>query len=296
MARKSAKNRSSKSSATAGKGPNPLGPTALVETLMGGWRPLSRMQVDGFAILRSRGVTRRANSIVPIDPPSDPQALDPALDRVSGLVRASGESVLFRMYPEHGHAAVDEALDRRGLTVEAPCEILELPLGPRTPAPDARAMISSGPLPEDWFAASWRLSPREGEGARETMHDILAGTPAVHVAIAGEGTRTSADGTIPATGRDGPDGVPADAVAVGRAALVDHGRTCSAVLNQIATDPARRREGLGTAVVRTLLAAARVQGAERALLEVETDNPAALALYRKRGFRRIGAYHYRVGG
>nr|WP_246482709.1 GNAT family N-acetyltransferase [Brachybacterium halotolerans] len=128
------------------------------------------------------------------------------------------------------------------------------------------------------------------------MHDILAGTPAVHVAIAGEGTRTSADGTIPATGRDGPDGVPADAVAVGRAALVDHGRTCSAVLNQIATDPARRREGLGTAVVRTLLAAARVQGAERALLEVETDNPAALALYRKRGFRRIGAYHYRVGG
>lgn len=248
---------------------------------MGGWRPLSRLDVDGFALLRSRGVTRRANSIVPVDPPTDPEALDAALDRVTGLAGASEGPLLFRVYPENGHAAVDESLARRRLAVEASCEILELPLGPRTPAPDPRATISTGPLPEDWFAASWGLSPREGEGARETLHDILAGTPAVHVAIAGEGAGAPADGKTPA--------------AVGRAALVDHGRTRSAVLNQIATDPEHRREGLGTAVVRTLLAASQVQGAERALLEVETDNPAALALYRKLGFRRIGTYHYRVG-
>ncbi len=248
---------------------------------MGGWRPLSRLDVDGFALLRSRGVTRRANSIVPVDPPTDPEALDAALDRVTGLAGASEEPLLFRVYPKNGHAAVDESLARRGLAVEASCEILELPLGPRTPAPDPRATISTGPLPEDWFAASWGLSPREGEGACETLHDILAGTPAVHVAIAGEGAGAPADGKTPA--------------AVGRAALVDHGRTRSAVLNQIATDPEHRREGLGTAVVRTLLAASQVQGAERALLEVETDNPAALALYRKLGFRRIGTYHYRVG-
>jgi ribosomal protein S18 acetylase RimI-like enzyme len=250
---------------------------------MGGWRPLSRLDVDGFALLRSRGVTRRANSIVPVDPPTDPEALDAALDRVIGLAGASGEPLLVRVYPENGHAAVDESLARRDLAVEAPCEILELPLGPRTPVPDPRATISTGPLPEDWFAASWRLSPREGEGARETLHDILAGTPAVHVAIAGEGAGASSDENA------------ADAAAVGRAALVDHGRTRSAVLNQIATDPEHRREGLGTAVVRTLLAAAQVQGAERALLEVETDNPAALGLYRKLGFRRLGSYHYRVG-
>lgn len=277
MARKSAKNRSAKGTGTAGAGPKPLGPTALVETLVGGWRPLSRLDVDGFAILRSRGITRRANSIVPVDPPTDPQALENALDRVLGLAGASDDPVLVRLYPDSGHDAVDKALAERGYSVEAPCEVLELPLGARAPAPDPRATISTGPLPDDWFAASWRLSPRSGEGARETMHDILAGSPAVHVGIAADGTS---------------GGEP---TAVGRAALVDHGRTRSAVLNQIATDPEHHREGLGTAVVRTLLAASQVQGAERALLEVEADNPAALALYRKLGFRRLGGYHYRVG-
>lgn len=280
MARKSAKNRSAKGTGTAGAGPKPLGPTALVETLVGGWRPLSRLDVDGFAILRSRGITRRANSIVPVDPPTEPQALENALDRVLGLAGASDDPVLVRLYPDSSHAAVDQALAERGFSVEAPCDVLELPLGAKTPAPDPRATISIGPLPDDWFAASWRLSPRSGEGARETMHDILAGTPAVHVGIPAEGT---ADGE----GR-------AEPTAVGRAALVDHGRTRSAVLNQIATDPEHRREGLATAVVRTLAAASQVQEAERALLEVESDNPAALALYRKLGFRRLGGYHYRV--
>jgi ribosomal protein S18 acetylase RimI-like enzyme len=277
MARKSAKSRSAKGSGRSGAGPRPLGATALVETLIGGWRPLSRLDVDGFAILRSRGVTRRANSIVPVDPPEDPQALEEALDRVIGLAGAAGEPVRFRLYPENGHAAVDEALAARGLTVEAPCELLECALDAKTPAPDPRATITTGPLPDDWFAASWRLSPRSGESARETMHDILAGTPAVHVGIPADGASSE------------------EPAAVGRAALVDHGRTRSAVLNQIATDPERRREGLGSAVMRTLLAASQVQGAERALLEVEKDNPAALALYRKLGFHRIGGYHYRVG-
>ncbi|PWH05425.1 hypothetical protein DEO23_12645 [Brachybacterium endophyticum] len=253
----------------------------LVETLVAGWRPLSRLDVDGFAILRSRGVSRRANCIVPIDPPSDPEGLAAALDRVLALSSASGERELVRILPDHGHEGVDAALADRGFTIEAPCDLLELPLDQKLPAPDPRARIETGPLPEDWFTASWRLSPRDGDGARETLHDILAGTPAVHVAIDEEPPESGAGSGV-------------TLIAVGRAALVDHGRARSAVLNQIATDPDHRGEGLATAVVGTLLAAASVQGATRALLEVETDNAAALALYRKLGSRRIGAYHYRV--
>lgn len=272
---------------TAQPASTPLGATALIETLLGGWRPLARLDADGFAILRSRGVTRRANSIVPIDPPRDPRVLSAALDRVTSLAGATGDPVLVRVLPENGHGPVDAALADRGFTVEAPCDILERAPGQTSPVPDPRARIRTGPLPEDWFDAAWRLAPRDGDGARETLHDILAGTPAVHVAIDAEDDE-----------RDGVDGRgirPESTIAVGRAALVARGRTRTAVLNEIAVDPDRRRTGLGTAIVSTLLAAASVQGAERDLLEVEVENPAAAALYERTGFRRIGGYHYRVG-
>ncbi|MGO2774980.1 MAG: GNAT family N-acetyltransferase, partial [Brachybacterium tyrofermentans] len=84
-------------------------------------------------------------------------------------------------------------------------------------------------------------------------------------------------------------------IAVGRAALVEAGKGTAAVLNMIAVHPRRRREGLGRAVSRTLLAIAAVQGASLALLEVEKDNAAASTLYRRLGFASRGAYHYRVG-
>ena len=49
-----------------------------------------------------------------------------------------------------------------------------------------------------------------------------------------------------------------------------------------------QRHGIAAALMRRLLAAAREQGARRMLLEVRVDNEAALALYRRFGFTRIG--------
>lgn len=66
----------------------------------------------------------------------------------------------------------------------------------------------------------------------------------------------------------------------------------------LATRPAMRRRGVAS----SLLDAARlVCGAEAKVLflEVAEDNPAALALYRSKGFREVGrrsAYYRRAGG
>ncbi len=49
-----------------------------------------------------------------------------------------------------------------------------------------------------------------------------------------------------------------------------------------------QRQGWGSALLDALLARARQTGAERVLLEVRPSNAAALALYRKNGFREIG--------
>jgi ribosomal-protein-alanine N-acetyltransferase len=56
-----------------------------------------------------------------------------------------------------------------------------------------------------------------------------------------------------------------------------------------------RRQGVGTALLRTTFAAVRMEGARVVHLEVGEDNPGAVALYRKLGFRPTGrrANYYR---
>ena len=253
-----------------------LAGTALLEALLGGWRALSRLEVDGFAVLRSRGVTRRANSVVPIDPPTDTAALDAALTRIESLLGVAGETPTFRLFTADGldHEPVRAALAERGYDENAPVHILLRPLADLRTAPDPRAAITVGAPPENWLEASWRLAPRPEDGARETLREIMAATPAIYLAL-----------TDPAS-------ASRETVAVGRAALVPHRRRTIAVLDQIAVDPGRRQEGLGRAVVRSLLSLAAVQGADLALLEVETGNTAARALYRGEGFTPCGEYRY----
>ena len=251
--------------------------TALVEALLGGWRALSRLDVDGFAVLRSRGVTRRANSVVPLDPPAEPEALTAALTRIESLLAAARETPVVRLFTAEGldHAPVRAALEQRGYAEGETVHVLHRSLTEHRAAPDPRAAITVGAPPADWLEASWRLAPRGEDGARETLRDLMAGTPALYVALA-------------APGASGPDRT----LAVGRAALVPHHRRALAVLDQIAVDPDRRREGLGRATVRTLLSLAVVQGADSALLEVEESNTAARGLYRAEGFRPAGEYCY----
>ena len=63
---------------------------------------------------------------------------------------------------------------------------------------------------------------------------------------------------------------------------------------EVATRPDRRRRGLARTVTRAALRWARDNGAQRAWLQVESDNDAALALYGGQGFREAYRYHYRA--
>ncbi|HEY2431473.1 MAG TPA: ribosomal protein S18-alanine N-acetyltransferase [Vicinamibacterales bacterium] len=65
-------------------------------------------------------------------------------------------------------------------------------------------------------------------------------------------------------------------------------------LNTLAVSPAHRRRGLGTFMLRAVMAEAAGEGARRATLEVRESNVAALQLYGRLGFsvsaRRRGYY------
>lgn len=59
-------------------------------------------------------------------------------------------------------------------------------------------------------------------------------------------------------------------------------------VNNIAIDHDRRHAGRGSALLAALFRAAAALGARRATLEVRPSNAAALALYRRAGFREVG--------
>ena len=65
-------------------------------------------------------------------------------------------------------------------------------------------------------------------------------------------------------------------------------------LTAVEVDAACRRQGLGAAITSGLAAAAADRGAHRILLQVETGNAAARALYFRCGFRDSHRYHYMI--
>ena len=80
------------------------------------------------------------------------------------------------------------------------------------------------------------------------------------------------------------DGRPASV-----AAVIDVGTDAS--VQWVATDPAHRRQGLGTRVMRALLADARRRGARTASLQASPDG---LPLYERLGFTTVGRLHAHV--
>lgn len=60
------------------------------------------------------------------------------------------------------------------------------------------------------------------------------------------------------------------------------------MINDLAVDPALRRDGIGSALLRHLLEGARLRGCRRATLEVRPGNRPARALYETFGFEVVG--------
>lgn len=90
---------------------------------------------------------------------------------------------------------------------------------------------------------------------------------------------------------DGADEV--EGFAVGRSLVGE------AELLTLAVRPSRRRRGVGRSLTQAVAARALATGAERLLLEVGADNPAAVRLYRELGFEEVGlrrSYYARPGG
>ncbi|MEL3947386.1 MULTISPECIES: GNAT family N-acetyltransferase [Streptomyces] len=233
---------------------------------LGDWELRAAVQEPspGDSTGRRVGFTRRANSVLPLGDPGRP------LDEALGFVR--------RWYADRGLPAYVQTATGGAGTQERLCAELvergwerevsaELRVGALAPVGDLDVetghVALSRSVGADWLGRY----QRSGEVGPQVLH-VLGSGPSVWFA------------TVP-----GGEGPPA---AIGRC-VVD-GRWAGFMAVEV--DPARRREGLATAVMAALARRALTEGASAAWLQVEQDNGGARALYDQMGFATHHHYHH----
>ncbi|MFE1858125.1 GNAT family N-acetyltransferase [Streptomyces anandii] len=230
------------------------------------WRPVESEWLGDWELRAASGFTRRANSVLPLGDPGLP------LDEALAAVR--------RWYGERGLPAYVQTatgaegtqemlcaeLERRGWVREVTAELWTGALAPvadRAGGSGEDAVVLSRTADEAWLARYQR------KGVSEVALKVLGSGPSVWFA------------TMPGEGADAP-------AAIGRC-VVD-GRWASFAAVEV--DPARRRQGLASAVMAALARQALAEGASAAWLQVETRNDGARALYAGMGFTAHHSHHH----
>jgi ribosomal protein S18 acetylase RimI-like enzyme len=227
-------------------------PATIAEPTPGGWLLRATPGLD-------RG--RSNNALTPCRA-LEPAEIAPALARVHEFARDHRIRPGIQVSPLPLHGTLQDELDDRGWTRRWPVLVLSADREDRSwpGLGESHALEVADQATDDWLATWARCEPDR---------DVASHAATVFPLLAGQATFA----------RLGEDAV---AISVDRDGLV--GLFCLAV------DPARRRAGLGTAMVRALLARA---GARIAYLQVEEDNAPAVAMYARLGFSEAYRYCHR---
>ncbi|MFE5603789.1 GNAT family N-acetyltransferase [Streptomyces coelicoflavus] len=250
------------------------GPAASYEELARvaarAWRPVESERLGGWELRAAGGFTRRANSVLPLGDPGLP--LDEALTAVRRWYGERGLPAYVQTATgaEGAQEPLCAELERRGWVREVTAEVWTGGLAPVADLAEGAGVVLSREADGAWLARYQR------KGVSDVALRVLGSGPSVWFA-----TVPGADGQDVSSAPDAP-------AAIGRC-VVD-GRWASFAAVEV--DPARRRQGLATAVMAALARRALDEGASAAWLQVETDNAAARALYARMGFAAHHAYHH----
>lgn len=239
------------------------------EACLNAWPALKEIFYDGWLIRLANGETRRTNSVNVIG--SGTRALDEKIGHCERIYAAHGQPTYFRIR-SNDDPVLEDVLEARGFRAEDETRTLYMDFDLTPPETSPRTIeIMEGRPSEEWLNAHERFSgrPPPKDDTRRRLLDLVA----LPVAFAAT--------------RDEKDKI----VSVAYGAL--HDKLVS--LQWVATDPARRREGLSRATLSDLLMWAEKRGAEGACLQVLAANRPAVKLYESMGFEReLYRYHYRV--
>lgn len=222
-----------------------------------GWPAREQVEVGGWLLRASAGVTKRANSALPLGDPSSPSA------ELLGAVEDFYDARLLPPRVQVSSPALDEALAARGWTASGDADVLVGPL----PEGPTSALVT--PLDDAWVSAWWAVDGRGGDAEREVARSMLEQVqhPVAHA-------RVLRDGTV-----------------VGVARGVAQGAWLGVF--QVAVLTAHRRTGVARDLLRCLWAWGEEQGTTIAYLQVTRDDPGR-GLYA--GMQVAASYRYRTRG
>ncbi|GAA4242758.1 hypothetical protein GCM10022254_76970 [Actinomadura meridiana] len=229
----------------------------LDELVAAAWPAPSVQSMDGWLFRHAAGVTKRANSVLPLNDPGD---VGPAVDQAERFYTSHGLPTVFSLGARPRPANLDMFLDGRGYELVDPTLAMVKPL---TGAYERDGVEIAASPSQKWLDLWWTVDGRY-DHQMPMAERILTGVPAGYAFL--------------------------DGVAVGRA--VPQGPWLG--IYAMAVVPDARRRGLGRRVLRALLGWGREQGCDHAYLVVVEGNAAAVAMYESEGFTRAGGYHYRV--
>lgn len=235
------------------------------EASLNAWPALSQVLLDGWVLRFSRGFTKRANSITPLYPGSQP-----LLDKIRGcenLYARENLRTIFRLTSLRPNEALDATLAARGYARLDPTLVLIRPLDAEVHTPLTREFLELSSA--RWLDHYAELSSLPAE-ARQ-IHELML--KAIHFECL-------------------------------HAISVDQGRTLACglgVLDQeliglfdIVTHPERRRRGVATELITRMHDWGEGRGARLAYLQVEEENDAGRVLYQKLGYQHLYNYWYRI--
>jgi N-acetylglutamate synthase len=232
----------------------------------GAWPADEVEEVEGWLLRRTVGVDRRrSNSLLP---PADPGHAARTVEFALATAEELGFRETVQVSPAEGHLRLDAVLEDREMTFGGASLVLAGPLGRPVGAVE-NVEVELASLTVEWVTAWAEVGGISG--TTETAELVLSQL--------GDRARF-------AVARDTVTGAPV-AVAIG---VVEDGWLG---LFSLATAPTARRRGVASVVVAALESWARTRDARRVYLQVEQNNPGALAFYARRGFHIAHSYHYR---
>jgi GNAT superfamily N-acetyltransferase len=223
------------------------------------WRAPEVAPLDGWRLRFAHGVSGRANSVWPNGNGTLP--VDEKITRAEEWYRARDAPVLFQLTDVARPAGLDAALAARGYGLRGDSVSVET------------AVL-------DDVLARTRGDADLVEHLDDAWLELWAGTRGFSNLDAARAVLT--DGSV--------GFARIDDLAVGRGSAVGEWLGITALV----TLPEARRRGHGRAIVHTLARWGAGQRCTRAMLQVETTNTAARALFTSAGFVPHHEYHYRL--
>jgi len=246
--------------------PEPRNPrvTDLERAAARHWQAPDIQPLGDWLLRAAEGFTGRANSALPLGDPGLP--LPEAVTAVVQWYRRRDLRPMIVLPQGAAPEPLEDLLAERswvprpGPAFVMTADIADIPASP--------ADVRFAPEPDATFLGLYRY---RGQDLPLIARTLMMSAP------------WQAFGTICRAGR---------AVACGRISVAGDPGEQWGVLTAVEVDAACRRQGLGVAITSGLAAAAAGQGAHRILLQVETGNAPARALYQRCGFRDSHRYHY----